>query len=55
MAGVSGALIGSFVGSALFGWEVAGINVGSVVLAFFGAVLSLLILRAIPRRQPFER
>jgi hypothetical protein len=34
---------------------VTGINIGSIVLAFLGAVLFLLILRAIPGRQPFER
>jgi uncharacterized membrane protein YeaQ/YmgE (transglycosylase-associated protein family) len=55
IVGVVGALLGGFVGSALFGWDVTGFNVGSIVLAFLGAVLFLLILRAIPGRQPFER
>jgi len=52
---VIGAFLGCFVGSALFGWDVTGFNVGSIVLAFLGAVLFLLILRAIPGTQPFER
>ena len=49
------ALLGGFVGSAVFGWDVTGINIGSIVLAFVGAVLFLLVLRMIPGRQPFER
>ena len=55
VVGIVGALVGGFVGSFLFGWDVTGINIGSIVLAFLGAVLLLLILRAIPGRQPFER
>jgi len=55
VVGIIGAFVGGFVGSALFGWDVTGFNVGSIVLAFLGAVLFLLILRAIPGTQPFER
>jgi uncharacterized membrane protein YeaQ/YmgE (transglycosylase-associated protein family) len=55
IVGVIGAFIGGFVGSFLFGWDVTGFNVGSIVLAFVGAVILLMILRAIPGRQPFER
>jgi uncharacterized membrane protein YeaQ/YmgE (transglycosylase-associated protein family) len=55
VVGIVGALLGGFVGSFLFGWDVTGINVGSIVIAFLGAVLFLLILRAIPGTQPFER
>jgi uncharacterized membrane protein YeaQ/YmgE (transglycosylase-associated protein family) len=55
VVGVVGALLGGFVGSAVFGWDVTGFNIGSIVLAFLGAVLFLLILRMIPGRQPFER
>ena len=55
VVGVVGALLGGFVGSALFGWDVTGFNLGSIVLAFLGAVLFLLVLRMIPGRQPFER
>ena len=55
IVGVIGAFVGGFVGSALFHWDVTGFNVGSIVLAFIGAVIFLMILRAIPGRQPFER
>lgn len=55
VVGIVGALVGGFIGSAVFGWDVTGINIGSIVLAFLGAVLFLLILRMIPGRQPFER
>ena len=40
---------------ALFGWDVNGFNLPSILVAFLGAVLFLLILRAIPGTQPFER
>lgn len=55
VVGVIGALLGGFVGSAVFGWDVSGFNLGSILLAFLGAVLFLLVLRMIPGRQPFER
>jgi uncharacterized membrane protein YeaQ/YmgE (transglycosylase-associated protein family) len=55
VVGVVGALLGGFVGGALFGWDVSGFNLMSVLVAFVGAVLFLLILRAIPGTQPFER
>jgi uncharacterized membrane protein YeaQ/YmgE (transglycosylase-associated protein family) len=34
---------------------VSGFNLASILVAFLGAVLFLLILRAIPGTQPFER
>ena len=55
IVGVVGALLGGFIGSALFGWDVSGFNLPSILVAFVGAVIFLLILRAIPGRQPFER
>jgi uncharacterized membrane protein YeaQ/YmgE (transglycosylase-associated protein family) len=55
VVGILGAIIGGFLGSALFGVDVNGINVQSILVAFLGAVVLLLILRAIPGRQPFER
>jgi uncharacterized membrane protein YeaQ/YmgE (transglycosylase-associated protein family) len=55
VVGVIGALLGGFIGGALFGWDVSGFNLGSILLAFIGAVVFLLILRAIPGTQPFER
>jgi uncharacterized membrane protein YeaQ/YmgE (transglycosylase-associated protein family) len=55
VVGVIGALLGGFVGSAVFGWDVTGFNLGSILLAFLGAVLFLVILRLIPGKQPLER
>ena len=55
VVGVIGALLGGFVGGAIFGWDVTGFNLASILVAFLGAVLFLLILRAIPGTQPFER
>jgi uncharacterized membrane protein YeaQ/YmgE (transglycosylase-associated protein family) len=52
--GVLGALIGGFVGSLLFGWDVTGFNVGSILLATLGAIILIAILRAIPGAQPLE-
>jgi uncharacterized membrane protein YeaQ/YmgE (transglycosylase-associated protein family) len=52
--GVLGAVIGGFVGSMLFGWDVTGFNVGSVLLATLGAIILIAILRAIPGAQPLE-
>jgi uncharacterized membrane protein YeaQ/YmgE (transglycosylase-associated protein family) len=57
VVGVIGALLGGFLASAVFGMgdAVNGFNLGSILIAFLGAVVLLLILRAIPGRQPFER
>jgi len=55
VVGIVGAFIGGFIGSALFGWDVTGFNIGSILVAFIGAVVFLLILRLIPGTQPFER
>lgn len=52
--GVLGALIGGFVGSFLFGWDVTGFNIGSILLATLGAIILIGILRAIPGAQPLE-
>jgi len=57
VVGVIGAFVGGFVATLLFGAGdyVNGFNLGSILVAFLGAVVLLLILRAIPGRQPFER
>lgn len=49
VVGIVGGLIGGFVASALFGIPdpVSGINILSIVVAFIGAVVLLLILRAV--------
>ena len=55
VAGSIGSFIGGFLTSMLLGRDPSGFNVESIVVAFVGAVVLLLILRAIPGRQPFER
>ena len=55
VVGIIGALVGGFLGGMLFGVGVDGFNLQSILVAFVGAVVFLLILRAIPGRQPFER
>ena len=52
--GILGAFIGGAVGSFLFGWDVTGFNLGSILLAPLGAILLIGILRAIPGAQPLE-
>ncbi len=49
IVGIVGGLIGGFLASALFGIPdpVNGINIVSIVVAFIGAVILLLILRAV--------
>ncbi len=52
--GILGAIVGGFLGSLLFGWDVTGFNIGSILLATLGAVVLIAILRAIPGAQPLE-
>ena len=52
--GILGAFIGGFVGSLLFGWDVTGFNLGSILLAALGAIILVALLRAVPGRQPLE-
>jgi uncharacterized membrane protein YeaQ/YmgE (transglycosylase-associated protein family) len=55
VVGVIGAFVGGFLASMLLGVDVTGFNVPSLLVAFAGAVVFLMILRAIPGTQPFER
>ncbi len=55
VVGILGSFIGGFLASMLLGRDPSGFNVESILVAFVGAVVLLLILRAIPGRQPFER
>jgi uncharacterized membrane protein YeaQ/YmgE (transglycosylase-associated protein family) len=55
VVGIIGGLLGGFIGSRLFGLDVTGFNVTSILVAVVGAVLFLLVLRLIPGKQPFER
>jgi uncharacterized membrane protein YeaQ/YmgE (transglycosylase-associated protein family) len=52
--GILGAFIGGFVGSLVFGWDVTGFNLGSILLATLGAIILIAVLRAIPGAQPLE-
>jgi uncharacterized membrane protein YeaQ/YmgE (transglycosylase-associated protein family) len=52
--GVVGAFVGGFLGSALFGWDMTGFNLSSILLATLGAIVFIAILRAIPGRQALE-
>jgi len=47
LVGIVGAVIGSILLSALFGLSVTGFNLTSVLVAFVGAVVVLLIMRAL--------
>jgi uncharacterized membrane protein YeaQ/YmgE (transglycosylase-associated protein family) len=55
VVGIIGAFIGGFLASVLLGLDVSGFNIESILVAFAGAVAFLLVLRAIPGAQPFER
>lgn len=52
--GIIGALVGGFLAAQLFGVPdaVNGISVTSIIVAFLGAVVAILIVRALPGRSP---
>ncbi len=52
--GIVGGLLGGFLASLLFGIPdpTTGINVGSIVVAFLGAVVLVALIRALPGRSP---
>ena len=54
IVGVIGAIVGGFLAGAVFGVPnaVNGINFGSIVVAFLGAVVAIAIVRALPGRSP---
>jgi uncharacterized membrane protein YeaQ/YmgE (transglycosylase-associated protein family) len=54
IVGIIGAIVGGFLASQLFGVgnPVNGINIGSIVVAFLGAVVAIAIVRALPGRSP---
>jgi uncharacterized membrane protein YeaQ/YmgE (transglycosylase-associated protein family) len=55
VVGIVGALIGGFLASTFLGLDVSGFNLPSILVAFLGSIVFLLILRLIPGSQPFER
>jgi uncharacterized membrane protein YeaQ/YmgE (transglycosylase-associated protein family) len=52
--GIVGALVGGFIASALLNIPdaVNGFNIGSLLVAFLGAVILIAIVRALPGRSP---
>ena len=54
IVGIIGAIVGGFLAGQLFGVAnaVNGINVGSIVVAFLGAIVAIAIVRALPGRSP---
>jgi uncharacterized membrane protein YeaQ/YmgE (transglycosylase-associated protein family) len=54
IVGIIGAIVGGFLASQLFGVAnpVNGINLGSIVVAFLGAIVAIAIVRALPGRSP---
>ncbi|MBI3914381.1 MAG: GlsB/YeaQ/YmgE family stress response membrane protein [Chloroflexi bacterium] len=49
VVGILGALVGGFLAGALFGGDyVTGLNLGTIIVSFFGAVILIAILRALP-------
>lgn len=54
LLGIVGALVGGFLGSVLFGWDVTGFNLSSIILAVVGAIVVVAIYRAVTR-QPLRQ
>jgi uncharacterized membrane protein YeaQ/YmgE (transglycosylase-associated protein family) len=52
LIGIAGALIGGFIGRALFGRGVTGFNLVSLLIAVLGAVILLALFRAVMSRRP---
>jgi uncharacterized membrane protein YeaQ/YmgE (transglycosylase-associated protein family) len=52
--GILGAVVGGFVSSQLFNWDVTGFNLSSFVVAVLGALLLLVVYRLVMfGRKPF--
>jgi len=54
VVGIVGGIVGGFLAGQLFGVAnaVNGINVGSIVVAFLGAIVAIALVRALPGRSP---
>jgi uncharacterized membrane protein YeaQ/YmgE (transglycosylase-associated protein family) len=52
--GIVGALVGGFLASELLGVNnaVNGFNIGTLIVAFLGAVITIAVVRALPGRSP---
>ena len=51
VVGVLGAFIGGWLFSVLFGWDVTGFNLPSILISFVGAVILIAIYRAFVGRR----
>jgi uncharacterized membrane protein YeaQ/YmgE (transglycosylase-associated protein family) len=49
--GVIGAIVGGFLSSAIFGWDVSGVNISSILIAFIGACIVIGLSRAVTGRR----
>jgi len=54
VVGIVGAVVGGFLAANLFGVAnaVNGINLGSILVAFLGAIVAIALVRALPGRSP---
>ncbi|MBI4791077.1 MAG: GlsB/YeaQ/YmgE family stress response membrane protein [Chloroflexi bacterium] len=51
--GIVGAVVGGFLASAIFGGDfTTGINLTTILVAFVGAIVVVLAVRALPGRSP---
>jgi uncharacterized membrane protein YeaQ/YmgE (transglycosylase-associated protein family) len=51
LLGILGAIVGGFLSSAVFGWDVTGFNVSSVIISVVGAMIVIAIYRALTGRS----
>ncbi len=53
VVGVLGAVLGGFLATLLFGGDyITGFNLGTILVAFLGAVILIWLVRALPGRSP---
>ena len=54
VVGIVGGVVGGFLATNLFGVAnaVNGINLGSILVAFLGAIVAIVLVRALPGRSP---
>ncbi len=53
VVGVLGAVLGGFLATLLFGGDyISGFNLGTILVAFLGAVILIWLVRALPGRSP---
>jgi uncharacterized membrane protein YeaQ/YmgE (transglycosylase-associated protein family) len=51
LLGILGAIVGGFLSSAIFGWDVTGFNLSSVIISVVGAIVVIAIYRALTGRS----